>query len=92
MKTILPIKDMNPKCAISKPANMYRRSIPMQTIATSTGRGHYAINPFHLITKMITAIVIWNKARATRAMLSKLSDHELEDIGLSRADISQINR
>ena len=64
----------------------------MPTIATSTSHGHYVINPFHLATKMISAIITWNRVRETRAMLSKLSDRELEDIGLSRGDISRINR
>ena len=31
--------------------------------------------------------IAWNEARRTRAILSKLSAHELEDIGLTRGDI-----
>ena len=34
-----------------------------------------------------TTLVDWNNKRATRAVLSKLSSHELADIGLTRADI-----
>ncbi len=33
------------------------------------------------------AVAAWNDARATRNALSKLSDRELDDIGLVRGDI-----
>lgn len=32
----------------------------------------------------------WNDARVTRAMLSRLSAHELDDIGLCRGDIDAV--
>jgi len=32
----------------------------------------------------------WNDARRTRNALARLSDHELEDIGLSRGDIDEV--
>ncbi|WP_045387225.1 DUF1127 domain-containing protein [Falsirhodobacter sp. alg1] len=32
----------------------------------------------------------WNDARLTRRALNKLSDRELDDIGLCRADIAKI--
>jgi uncharacterized protein YjiS (DUF1127 family) len=32
----------------------------------------------------------WNDARITRKALSNLSDHELNDIGLTRGEIEQI--
>lgn len=34
----------------------------------------------------------WNDARRTRNALSRLTSHELEDIGLTRADIDEIAR
>lgn len=34
----------------------------------------------------------WNDARMTRATLSRLSEHELRDIGLSRSEIDYIGR
>lgn len=34
----------------------------------------------------------WNDARITRKALSKLSDRELDDIGLCRGDIEMIGR
>ncbi|WP_336619158.1 DUF1127 domain-containing protein [Defluviimonas aestuarii] len=38
----------------------------------------------------VSAFAGWNDARVTRAALSKLSDRELDDIGLSRGDIDMI--
>jgi uncharacterized protein YjiS (DUF1127 family) len=39
---------------------------------------------------MLGALAAWNDARVTRKALSKLSDRELEDIGLTRSDIDRI--
>jgi uncharacterized protein YjiS (DUF1127 family) len=36
------------------------------------------------------AVAAWNNARITRNSLSRLSDRELDDIGLSRGDIENI--
>lgn len=38
------------------------------------------------------AVAAWNNARVTRNSLSKLSDRELDDIGLCRGDINMIGR
>ena len=38
------------------------------------------------------AIVDWNDARLTRKSLEALSDRELDDIGLTRADIHAVAR
>ncbi|MEM9474573.1 MAG: DUF1127 domain-containing protein [Pseudomonadota bacterium] len=38
----------------------------------------------------INAVFAWNDARATRKSLSVLTDRELDDIGLVRADIDMI--
>jgi len=35
-------------------------------------------------------IAAWNDARVTRKALSKLSDRELDDLGLNRGDIDDI--
>jgi uncharacterized protein YjiS (DUF1127 family) len=35
---------------------------------------------------------MWNDARVTRKALSKLTDRELDDIGLCRGDIEMIGR
>ena len=40
---------------------------------------------------MLTAsIVDWNQKRMTRKALEQLSDRELDDIGMSRADIARL--
>lgn len=46
-------------------------------------------------TRFVTtlgAIADWNDARRTRKVLSQLSSHELDDIGLTRGDIDAISR
>ncbi len=42
------------------------------------------------LSGLVSGVVHWNEARRTRAVLSKLTAHELEDIGLSRGDIDAI--
>ncbi len=50
-----------------------------------------AVNRFFAIAgTLIAKIVAWNDARVTRNALSELTDRELEDIGLSRADIEAV--
>ncbi len=44
------------------------------------------------ISAAFEAIAEWNDARATRKELYKLSEHELNDIGLCRGDIANIAR
>ncbi|WP_347311115.1 DUF1127 domain-containing protein [Defluviimonas sp. SAOS-178_SWC] len=39
---------------------------------------------------LVVAFAAWNDARVTRNALSRLTDRELDDIGLSRADIDTI--
>lgn len=39
---------------------------------------------------LVTTLIAWNDARRTRVALSKLSDRELWDIGLSRADLDAL--
>ncbi|MEZ5778954.1 MAG: DUF1127 domain-containing protein [Paracoccaceae bacterium] len=39
---------------------------------------------------LFSAISSWNDARVTRSALSRLSDRELDDIGLCRGDIDLI--
>ena len=42
------------------------------------------------LTRPAGVIAEWNDRRVTRKALSRLSDHELEDIGLCRGDIAKI--
>jgi len=44
----------------------------------------------NLFQRAFAAVVAWNDARVTRNALGALSDRELADIGLSRADIDMV--
>lgn len=44
------------------------------------------------VNDKIAAFAVWNDARVTRKALGKLSDRELDDIGLCRGDIEMIGR
>lgn len=44
------------------------------------------------VTDVTAAFAAWNDARVTRKALAKLSDRELDDIGLCRGDIEFIGR
>ena len=60
------------------------RPAPFGAITT-----YRAIN---LLSNAAGAFSAWNDARVTRKALSKLSDRELDDIGLNRGDIEFIGR
>lgn len=55
----------------------------------AAARGHASTGFF---ARLIGTLLSWNDRRATRKALSRLSDRELEDIGLSRSDIDVIAR
>ena len=42
------------------------------------------------MNKAVADFAGWRAATATKRQLSRLSDHELEDIGLCRGDIDQL--
>lgn len=42
------------------------------------------------VATLRNAVVDWARARDTRAQLMRLSDHELNDIGLTRGDIARM--
>jgi uncharacterized protein YjiS (DUF1127 family) len=44
------------------------------------------------LSNVVLAFRAWNDARVTRKSLSKLSDRELDDIGLCRGDIDLLGR
>ena len=50
----------------------------------------FGANLSSAVAAVIGRVVAWNDARVTRKALARLSDHELADIGLSRADIDTI--
>ncbi len=45
-----------------------------------------------LVSQITAAFLAWKDARATRAALSRLSDRELEDIGITRGEIDRVAR
>ncbi len=44
------------------------------------------------VAGLVTRFTAWNEARRTRNALARLTDHELDDIGLTRGDIDAIGR
>jgi len=65
----------------------------MATTYTTRPAPFGALATFRFITfldKIRTSFLGWSNTRATQNALSRLSDHELNDIGLSRGDIDNI--
>jgi uncharacterized protein YjiS (DUF1127 family) len=44
------------------------------------------------LSNVVLAFRAWNDSRVTRKALNKLSDRELDDIGLCRGDIALLGR
>lgn len=66
----------------------------MAAIETSRPAPFGAITTYRAIqcvSGFFGAIGAWNDARVTRTALGKLSDRELDDIGLCRGDIELIS-
>ncbi len=57
---------------------------------TRTNDRVFGVNLGAAITAVVGRIANWNDARVTRNSLFKLSDRELDDIGLTRGDIYEI--
>lgn len=57
--------------------------------AIDTNRVHGATS-FNFGSKLLSALSAWNDARVTKNALGRLSDRELDDIGLCRGDIDRI--
>jgi uncharacterized protein YjiS (DUF1127 family) len=67
----------------------------MATIETSRTAPLGAITVFRMVQMFSAsgaAFQSWNSGRVTRKALSKLSNRELDDIGLCRGDIEMIGR
>ena len=56
----------------------------MNTLAHSTGKPH------HVLASIASVFTTWNNARQTHNSLSRLTDRELDDIGLCRGDIDAV--
>ncbi len=50
----------------------------------------FGVNLGSAINSVVGRLAAWNDARVTRDALRKLSDRELDDIGLNRGDIEDI--
>ncbi len=62
------------------------------TTLTNT-RKHTSLSGIdRLMSRIATSLIVWNERRTTRNALSRLSDRELEDIGLTRGDIDAVAR
>ncbi len=62
----------------------------MAAISSNRPAPFGAITVYRIASGLVAAgqrLVAWNNARTARNALSKLSDRELADIGLSRADL-----
>lgn len=67
----------------------------MAAVETTRPAPYGAITTYRAInalTNAARAFSAWNDARVTRKALSKLSDRELDDIGLCRGDLEFIGR
>ncbi|MEX0348311.1 MAG: DUF1127 domain-containing protein [Paracoccaceae bacterium] len=65
----------------------------MANVAVNSQAPRGAVAEFRIvnvISSVIASIVKWNADRLTRKELSKLTDAQLEDIGLTRKDIASI--
>lgn len=60
------------------------------TTRTTYGSASAASRFFAALNTVIASAIAWNDARVTRNALSGLTDRELDDIGLSRADIEAV--
>ena len=59
----------------------------IDTTRLSTGGGFMT-----RLFSLVHTVRAWNDARKTRQALLRLSEHELDDIGLCRGDIDRISR
>lgn len=67
----------------------------MAAYETSRAAPFGAISIFRavqVVSEALNSVSAWNDARVTRTALSKLSDRELDDIGLCRGDLHAIGR
>jgi uncharacterized protein YjiS (DUF1127 family) len=67
----------------------------MAAYETSRPAPFGAISIFRLVQgfgAVFASLAAWNDARMTRKALSRLTDRELDDIGLCRGDIESIGR
>lgn len=67
----------------------------MAAVETTRPAPYGAITTYrtmNVVTNAFGSFAAWNDARVTRKALNRLSDRELDDIGLCRGDIEFIGR
>lgn len=64
----------------------------MAVIDTTRTHGAPAGAIGQFFAKITSSFAAWNEARVTRNTLSRLTDRELDDIGLSRGDLAGFSR
>jgi uncharacterized protein YjiS (DUF1127 family) len=67
----------------------------MAAYETSRAAPVGAITTYRMVQSLgrsVEAVKAWNSARITRKSLNRLSNRELDDIGLCRGDIEMIGR
>jgi uncharacterized protein YjiS (DUF1127 family) len=60
-------------------ANVAVNTAPLGAVAT--------LRVVDVVLNLKNSVVAWNEARETRKVLSRLRDEQLQDIGLTRADL-----
>ena len=58
--------------------------------AIDTNRVHGGAGSLGIGSKICAELTAWNDARVTKNALNRLTDRELDDIGLNRGDIERI--
>ena len=67
----------------------------MAAVETTRPAPFGAITTYRAVTglsRAFNALAVWNDGRITRNALGKLSDRELDDIGLCRGDVEMMGR
>ena len=67
-----------------------RKGAEMSAVEMSHNRAAAGLGS--VFARVTATVAAWNDARVTRKALSKLSDRELDDIGLCRGDIEMMGR
>ncbi|MFN3526699.1 MAG: DUF1127 domain-containing protein [Paracoccus sp. (in: a-proteobacteria)] len=62
----------------------------MSTIETN--HSAVAVGGVGVVARIVSLVAAWRESRVTRRELGRLSDRELDDIGLCRGDIERIAR
>jgi len=73
----------------------FEKEYIMAAIQTTRPAPFGANSTFRVLTSasaILSAVRGWNDARVTRKALSKLSNRELDDIGLCRGDVERMGR